>query len=300
MGGWTAEAEGVNPITPMMFDILVVQDLYGKSTTMNAGATTYTFDPDQAVLQTIYDAGGVDTWNLAGHVRSSIIDLRAACFSSIDMFSITDQIEYWVDIMGEGYRTFITDWIDDPSFPSFTWEDNVAIAYGVTIENVICGEAGDSVVGNNAVNNLQGKGGADVLNGMGGNDVLAGGNGADRLIGGVGIDKLAGGGGADKFVLNAAASATNRDTIQDFTVGSDKIQLENGVFAGLTATGALSASRFWSSANGNAHDTDDRILYNSGTGALFYDADGNGGGAKVQIATLSGAPTVSASDFLVI
>src|SRR5207248_6512592 len=44
------------------------------------------------------------------------------------------------------------------------------------------------------------------------------------------------------------------------------------------------------------HDVDDRIIYNTSTGQLFYDADGNGPGAAQLIATLEGAPPLVATD----
>ena len=49
-----------------------------------------------------------------------------------------------------------------------------------------------------------------------------------------------------------------------------------------------------------AQDADDRIVYNSANGQLFFDADGNGAGAAVLFATLNGSPTLAASDFAVI
>ena len=65
---------------------------------------------------------------------------------------------------------------------------------------------------------------------------------------------------------------------------ADTIQLENLIFKALgTTTGTLSANKFFKGAA--AHDADDRIIYNSATGALIYDANGNVAGGVVQFAT---------------
>ena len=62
--------------------------------------------------------------------------------------------------------------------------------------------------------------------------------------------------------------------------------------------GALNPNAF---ATGSAAaDADDRIVYNNATGQLFYDADGNGGIAAVQFATLATGLALTASDFQVI
>ena len=84
----------------------------------------------------------------------------------------------------------------------------------------------------------------------------------------------------------------NVDTIFDFEAGVDKIRLDDAVFAGVTS--ANLASVFV--AGTAAQDADDRIIYDPATGALYYDGDGNGAGAAIQFATLTGAPLISASD----
>ncbi|MEQ1718633.1 MAG: calcium-binding protein, partial [Hyphomicrobium sp.] len=85
------------------------------------------------------------------------------------------------------------------------------------------------------------------------------------------------------------------------------IKLENAVFKAFAAlaTGAtIGTAAFHSGAGaGAAHDASDRIIYNSQTGALFYDADGNtsGGVAAVQFATLATHPlNVGQADFVII
>ncbi|MBC7479966.1 MAG: hypothetical protein H7317_18065, partial [Pseudorhodobacter sp.] len=70
--------------------------------------------------------------------------------------------------------------------------------------------------------------------------------------------------------------------------------------AALGPVGALAAAAFYQSANGAAHDESDRIIYNTDGGQLSYDADGDGGLAAIQIATLSTGMNLSADDFWVI
>ncbi len=126
---------------------------------------------------------------------------------------------------------------------------------------------------------------------------LFGNAGANFLDGKAGLDTLTGFAGADIFGFTTALGAGNVDQVGDFVTGVDRIALDDAIFTGL-ATGALPASAFV--IGSSAGDADDRIIYNNATGALFFDADGNGAGAAVQFATLSGAPALAASDFTVI
>ncbi len=66
-------------------------------------------------------------------------------------------------------------------------------------------------------------GGDDYFVGGIGNDNVNGGKGSDWLAGGAGNDLLTGSDGADRFIF---ANGTGRDTIADFTVGTDLIDLQ--------------------------------------------------------------------------
>jgi Ca2+-binding RTX toxin-like protein len=159
----------------------------------------------------------------------------------------------------------------------------------------------NALVGNGGHNKLVGLAGADTLGGGIGNDTLVGGSGSDRLIGGLGNDILTGGTGADVFRFDAKLStstAANFDQITDFSVIDDVIQIENAVFTKL-ALGPLPANSFVRSGEGIALDTFDRIVYETDTGALYYDADGTGVIAAIQFATLSPNLALTAADFLV-
>lgn len=68
-----------------------------------------------------------------------------------------------------------------------------------------------------------------VIDGYSGNDTITGSTGADMIRGGVGVDTLAGGLGADIFDYDRVAEsskASGSDTITDFDVSSDKIDLQ--------------------------------------------------------------------------
>jgi Ca2+-binding RTX toxin-like protein len=106
---------------------------------------------------------------------------------------------------------------------------------------------------------------------------------------------LTGGIGNDIFRFTTTGQI---DTITDFNVFNDTIQLENAVFTALTATGTLAAARF--RIGTKALDANDNIIYNSATGALIYDANGNGAGAAVQIATIGVGLALTHADIEVI
>ena len=161
------------------------------------------------------------------------------------------------------------------------------------IENVIAGKYADIVTGSSAANQLWGNGGNDTLNGGAGND---------KLYGGAGKDTLTGGAGKDSFVFDTAP--TGSDTITDFSrAEGDKIQLSKAVFAGFSHLGALTADEFYAAAGAKtAHDASDRVIYDTASGKLYYDADGQGGAVAVQVALLGASthPALVFSDLQII
>lgn len=152
------------------------------------------------------------------------------------------------------------------------------------------GSVGLTLTGNALDNLISGGSGADRLSGGDGADRISGGAGDDILIGGAGKDVLIGGAGADTFVFTSLSDL--RDTITDFEVGVDKIGIDIGGF-GLTT---LAADMFVSNADGLAASAETRFIYNETKGALYFDADGDGAGKAIQIASLRGAPALSFAD----
>ncbi len=154
----------------------------------------------------------------------------------------------------------------------------------------------DSVLGGLGADFLQGNEGNDILIGGEGDDIIRGGQDNDTLVGGAGRDTLYGDKGSDVYLFEVA-DAKSADVIGNFLSGEDNITLKAEKFG--LAAGQLDAGAFVASADGSAVDADDRILYNTTTGALSFDADGNGAGVAVQFAVVEEKSELKATDFLV-
>jgi serralysin len=132
-------------MSPMMADVLAIQNLYGAATT-RGGDTVYGFGStagsiydfstySSAPALTIYDSGGSDTLNASGYGQTQMVDLRAGNFSNIGGLT-----------------------------------GNVGIFTTSVIENAIGGSGADTIYGNDAENSLRGNAGNDTIDGGLGND----------------------------------------------------------------------------------------------------------------------------------
>ena len=180
-------------------------------------------------------------------------------------------------------------------FAGDTGIETVTIGTGTAAKAVTTGKIALNVDASAVENGLSilGNSGANIITGTAFNDTLTGGGGNDTLTGGS---------GNDAFVFNVAPNAkTNLDTITDFTSGSDSIELSKAIFKAFTVNGALADTQFFAASGAvKGHDADDRIIYNTDTGALYYDVDGSGSKAAVEIAVLTGHPDIVFSDILIV
>ncbi|RJG40892.1 calcium-binding protein [Mesorhizobium sp. DCY119] len=144
--------------------------------------------------------------------------------------------------------------------------------------------------------------GAGNLNGVGNSlaNTIAGTTGSNFINGAAGSDYLVGGAGNDTFFFNTALGTSNIDTIADYNVAQDTIRLENGIFTALVGTGTLTAAQFVKNASGTATDANDRIIYETDTGKLFYDSNGSAAGGQVQFAKLAAGLALTSSDFFIV
>jgi Ca2+-binding RTX toxin-like protein len=196
------------------------------------------------------------------------------------------------DIMegGAGNDLYYIDSLKDSPFELSnrgidTIRSSITYALKNGFENLILIGKSEINATGNALNN--------TLTGNVGINKLIGGAGADKLIGGLSNDILTGGAGKDIFRFEDRS----KDTIKDFSVKDDTIQLENSSFTKLAKLGVLNAANFKIGAG--AADSNDFIVYNSKTGALFYDDNGNGAGHSTQIAIIGTHLALTNADFVI-
>jgi Ca2+-binding RTX toxin-like protein len=167
-------------------------------------------------------------------------------------------------------------------------ESGEDILIGDDGNDLIYGGAGnDYLLGGSGRDRLWGDAGEDILNGGGDEDLLFGGAGNDDLFGGGGDDTIFGGAGADRFRF---ANLINQgiDSMKDFQSGIDKMIISAlGFGGGLQAGTTVTAEQFLATTSSTATTTEQRLIYDSTTGGLFFDADGSGlGSSAVQFAAL--------------
>ncbi len=181
------------PTTPMLLDILAIQHMYGANTTFKSGNDVYRYSTTSTYLETIYDTGGVDEIVCDGN-GAVYLDLGEGCGSSV------------------GQAIYILD--EDQGFlPVGVVDQNLWIAYGVSIENATGGNGNDYLIGNELANRLAGRSG---------DDQMLGGEGNDILIGGAGNDTMDGGAGSDIYLIGTGQEYGNSERIADSgAAGSD-------------------------------------------------------------------------------
>jgi len=228
--------------------------------------------------------GGGDDIYIVDNVGDQAIDVAGGGVDSVTA-SVSYAISYYIEdltLMG-------------PAALNGTGNGRDNIITGNSNANELKGANGnDQLLGLNGADSLIGGNGDDILNGGAGADTLRGGDGVDRLIGSIGADTLTGGGGADTYVFDSALGAGNVDGITDFEIGADRIELSSAIFSA-GVEGTLADSAFF--AGSDAHDADDRIIYDIATGNLYYDSDGNGAASKTLFAHVSGGLALTNSDF---
>ncbi|MCK1743550.1 M10 family metallopeptidase C-terminal domain-containing protein [Bradyrhizobium sp. 139] len=234
--GYTNEAYGY-PQTYMANDILALQTMYGANYTTQSGSTLYTWNPttgqefingvgqlapgggvggsSNRIYETVWDGGGVDTYDLSNYTTNLNINLNpgaSSLFSTVQLANLGNG-HY---ASGNVYNAYLS--------------NNDARSY---IDNATGGSGNDTIIGNVIAN---------VLNGASGNDTITGGGGNDTIIGGSGTDTAVYSGSRANYGVTYNSS-TQTFTLVDLRSGSpdgtDTVTgVENFQFADGTITGA--------------------------------------------------------------
>jgi serralysin len=200
-----------------------------------------------AMNEDIYGLGGNDT--LIGNGGSDYLDGGSGNDKMYggtgdDFYFVAQSKDKVIEKSGEGTDTVLT------TLSSY--------ALGAHVENLVfTGYKGFRGTGNSLDNLIIGGGGNDTLNG------------------GLGADTLWGDWGRDNFDFTTRLGSGNIDAVMDFDALDDKVRLSNSVFKALgKKKGALAAAAF--NVGTTASDSSDRIIFDSDSGALYYDPDGTG------------------------
>jgi len=270
----TWATDGNNPQTFMMYDIAALQYMYGANYATNGDDTTYMWSPVDGELA----INGTPSFD-APDTNNIFMTLWDGGGNDTYDFSNYDT-DLMVDLQPGGWTTLDTQAHHQLADLSAGGDGSVLAAGNIA--NALVFDWNDDAPGAGVIENATGGAGDDTLIG---NDVA---------------NVLSGGSGHDSFVLDSAMDATtNVDTITDFVIGDDLIVLDDAVFSELDQ-GALDSASFVAGTDPVALEADDYVLYDTGTWALYYDADGSDATVAVQFATLTSTPTLAASDIWVV
>ncbi len=201
----SVDASRAYVVTPMIADILAMQDLYGTATNLRTGSTVYGenstaggYYDDIASLNpvtfTIIDNGGVDSINFSSVQADQKISLVAETYSNVNGLT-----------------------------------GNMTIMRDTVIENAYSGSGNDELIGNDANNGLYANAGNDTLEGGLGDDTLSGGSGSDTFVFNIncGADTIVDfSDGLDFMRFESGAGSFADLTIQD--TGADTVVSYNG------------------------------------------------------------------------
>ena len=229
----------------------------------------------------VLDGGaGADTLKGGKGDDTYRVDLKTVGAGAVAMAALEDTL---TENLNQGTDTLVLRGTATPV-------NATTLTLGANLENLDASATGSTKL------NLTGNAGNNILTGNDWDNILNGGLGNDTLIGGAGNDSFTGGAGNDTFVIERVASMVA--AISDFEAGIDKLGLGQTAYSALFTGGALKAGVF---DNGAAATTVTQwLFYNAGSGGLFYDSDGTGVVAAVQVATLSHKPALTASDFVLV
>jgi Ca2+-binding RTX toxin-like protein len=213
--------------------------------------------------------------NLYGGDGDDILD---GGFGADDLEGELGNDDYYVDNAGDSVIETGSGTLDRV-FTSASWTLTAGAdieLFQTTDDN---GTSAIDLTGNDATQQVVGNAGANFINGRGGSD------------------SLYGLGGDDVFVFDTALSAGNVDTIDDFDPAGEYIYIDNAIFSNLGAEPDHFILPEEYQVGTAAGDSDDHIIYDDTTGAIYYDSDGTGAAAQVQFAWVDAGLSLAHDNF---
>jgi Ca2+-binding RTX toxin-like protein len=254
--GFATTAGSTLNASAMTGDLTVTAD--AQLLTITGGSGTDDITALSAAAFVLDGGDGNDTLNTAANMTlGSFTGFEILDIADDDSFTASQLSGYTavIETIGGSINVSSADAIDiatiDMSGLTFqTATDDIDIDFGDIDEAVLLATTGvtytganavDTVTGSDNADTISGNAGADIIAGGDGNDIISGGDGNDSLTGGDDDDTLTGGDGDDTFFFSVIGS-NGSDTITDFTVADDDLDLDDVfVISGEEAVAAESA-----------------------------------------------------------
>ena len=102
---------------------------------------------------------------------------------------------------------------------------------------------------------------------------------------------------------SALVAGANIDTLTDFSASDDTLRLDADVFGAFTAGVAVTAAQYLAAPGATAAaDGLQRLVFDTSSGSLYYDADGAGGVAAIKFAIFGTTthPVPGVEDFTIV
>lgn len=213
-----------------LYDIATLQAIYGVNSTTNAQDNTYTMKYEDYKIETIWDAGGVDTIDLTNTIGDTTLNLNSGSLNSVDQYTLDKVIDIHQNIALENNKEQHNDWIAETitdlynNNDLYTGIDNLGIAYGTIIENIYTG-IGDDIITDNEVDNIikTSDGDDKIYLGNGGYDKVDGGDGEDTIYLNILKDDM------KTFLSDGYSYTLQADSFVVKFVGIENIEFSDGV-----------------------------------------------------------------------
>jgi len=189
--------DAYNPATPMVLDVLAIQNIYGANMSYHSGNDTYHIQ-DDGIVETIWDAGGVDWFDATSASSPVLLQLNPGSYCQVGNTIGGIAFNTWIEFAnGSAYGDTIAGSTGTNYLHGMAGNDLIYGGVGV----VSADDLADTIIGGSGADSLYGNGSDDIIyggwdaNGSGDSGTLAyGGKGYDTIYGGDGNDTLYGGG----------------------------------------------------------------------------------------------------------